>query len=137
MILWFSRSLSIFLIFFDISCVERMIRCTRFYNYLVYHTFYVFARQNILFFYNFINSFILCLKERKQAVWVPNMCITACFSCVYSNPLWTLAPNLTNSNVRNFKRIVNGLVRFFFNNFCAILSMFFTSMTWNIYTFVL
>ena len=54
MILWFSRSLSVFLIFFDISCVERMIRCTRYYICLLYHTFYVFARKNILFFYIFL-----------------------------------------------------------------------------------
>ena len=39
---------------FDKSCVERMIRCTRYYICLLYHTFYVFARKNILFFYIFL-----------------------------------------------------------------------------------
>ena len=31
-----------------------MIRCTRYYICLLYHTFYVFARKNILFFYIFL-----------------------------------------------------------------------------------
>ena len=39
-----------------------------------------------------IKSSIFCLKERKYGFCVPNMCVTACFSCVYSDPLWTPAP---------------------------------------------